>query len=91
MGGKRPRGRCPICDSMSTHSFKRKPNTVDSNRTLPAAIIGALIASLVLLISTTAHAHSKPPVKIILDTDFGDDGDDLAALCVLHHMVESRI
>ena len=28
------------------------------------------------------------PVKIILDTDFGDDGDDLAAVAVLHHLAD---
>ncbi len=27
-------------------------------------------------------------MKIILDTDFGDDGDDLAALSVLHHLAD---
>ena len=30
----------------------------------------------------------ETPVKILLDTDFGDDGDDLAALAVLHHLAD---
>ncbi len=56
------------------------------SRTILAAIIGTVTLSLMLLASTTVHA--KPPVKIILDTDFGDDGDDLAALAVLHHLAD---
>ncbi len=31
-------------------------------------------------------SSKKNPVKVILDTDFGDDGDDLLALAMLHHM-----
>ena len=31
---------------------------------------------------------AETPVKILLDTDFGDDGDDLAALAVLHHLAD---
>ncbi len=34
------------------------------------------------------ETKTKAPVKIILDTDFGDDGDDLAALCILHQMAD---
>jgi len=37
-----------------------------------------------LKIST--EAAKLKPVKIILDTDFGDDGDDLLALMMLHNM-----
>ena len=47
-------------------------------------LVVTFIAVLLPLSSTPIHA--KPPVKIILDTDFGDDGDDLAALAVLHHL-----
>ena len=36
----------------------------------------------------SASIHAEPPVKIILDTDFGDDGDDLAALAVMHHLAD---
>ena len=50
-----------------------------NNRTLFAVLI-------FLLAAVTASAQS--PVRIILDTDFGDDGDDLAALAVLHHMAD---
>ncbi len=31
----------------------------------------------------------ETPVKIILDCDFGDDADDLAALLMLHHMQDN--
>ena len=34
----------------------------------------------------SAEAEKMEPVKIILDTDFGDDGDDLLSLIMLHHM-----
>jgi len=50
------------------------------------ALVCTLIAPLFLLSSTTVNAN--PPVRIILDTDFGDDGDDLAALVVLHHLAD---
>ena len=30
------------------------------------------------------------PVKIIFDCDFGDDGDDLVALCMLHKMQDNK-
>ncbi len=51
-----------------------------------AAIFGSLTVTLFLLASTSVNA--APPVKIILDTDFGDDGDDLAALAALHHLAD---
>jgi len=38
------------------------------------------------ILTGCSQQPGKQPVKIILDTDFGDDGDDLAALAMLHHM-----
>lgn len=38
------------------------------------------------ILTSCSQQPGKQPVKIILDTDFGDDGDDLAALAMLHHM-----
>ncbi len=35
-----------------------------------------------------AFASGQGPVKISLDTDFGDDGDDLATLAALHHFAD---
>jgi inosine-uridine nucleoside N-ribohydrolase len=34
------------------------------------------------------HAYAQP--KIILDTDFGGDADDLGALAMLHHFVDKK-
>lgn len=39
--------------------------------------------------SSTDATHGKP-VKIIFDADFGDDGDDLLALLMLHHMQDNN-
>ena len=41
-----------------------------------------------LVLLAPPSVDGKQPVKIILDTDFGDDGDDLAALAVLHHLAD---
>lgn len=37
-------------------------------------------------ISVATHAQKLKPVKIILDTDFGNDCDDTGALAILHQM-----
>ena len=37
----------------------------------------------------SAEAAKMEPVKIILDTDFGDDGDDLLSLMMLHYMQDN--
>ncbi len=40
----------------------------------------------ILFFNRCSPQSVKQPVKIILDTDFGDDGDDLLSLVMLHHM-----
>jgi inosine-uridine nucleoside N-ribohydrolase len=42
---------------------------------------------LLMLIGATAAGQVNRPVKIILDTDFGNDCDDTGALAILHQMV----
>ncbi len=50
-------------------------------------IIMARFAFVVIVFFNSCKQHSeKLPVKVILDTDFGDDGDDLLALAMLHYM-----
>ena len=70
--------------------FQRTLNPVTTymnrKRTLSISILSVLVASLIPSFAMTAFAN--PPIKIILDTDFGDDGDDLAALAVLHHFAD---
>src|SRR4051812_15416734 len=46
----------------------------------------SIIVVIVLLFSVFAHAQKAKPVKIILDTDFGNDCDDTGALAILHQM-----
>jgi inosine-uridine nucleoside N-ribohydrolase len=41
---------------------------------------------LILLTSIYVKAQQQSPVKIILDTDFGNDCDDTGALAILHQM-----
>lgn len=44
---------------------------------------------LLLILIVTAHL-SNAQVKILFDTDFGGDADDLGALCMLHGFIESQ-
>ncbi len=59
---------------------------MNRKRTLSTLSLNVLVVSLILLFAMTAFAN--PPIKIILDTDFGDDGDELATLAVLHHLAD---
>jgi hypothetical protein len=43
-------------------------------------IIGGALA----LLSSTKTAHAVEPVRLILDTDMGNDIDDLFALAMIH-------
>lgn len=49
-------------------------------------LVGLLVALPLAFDSSAVYAES--PVKLILDTDFGDDGDDSAALAVMHHLAD---
>jgi hypothetical protein len=59
---------------------------VCSKPTIHLSFIWLCVAFLLPL--APPSAEGEQPVKIILDTDFGDDGDDLAALAVLHHLTD---
>lgn len=50
-------------------------------RTLFALVVLSLLAA-----SPEAHAQSKPPVKMIFDTDMGNDIDDAMALAMIHQL-----
>lgn len=52
-----------------------------------ASLTPLLLAALLFVVPESLAA-AEPPVKIIFDTDFGDDGDDLASLAVLHHLAD---
>lgn len=39
--------------------------------------------------SSTKNVETNNTVKVILDTDFGDDGDDLLSLVMLHYMQDN--
>ena len=44
-------------------------------------------AILLMLLATATHAQeSKPPVKLIFDTDIGNDCDDVLALGMIHSL-----
>jgi len=46
--------------------------------------------TILFLVVTLLTLNLKAQVKIILDCDFGDDGDDLVALCMLHHLQDNN-
>ncbi len=48
---------------------------------------GLLLLALAGFLCGCSPAQKNAPVKIIFDTDIGDDADDLGALAMLHHFV----
>ena len=59
--------------------------TVLTMRTLIIGRSISIIILLVIIVSITSCSKSVPPVKLIFDTDFGGDADDLGALAMLNH------
>ena len=48
-----------------------------------------MIAAAVLALGLTMSAHvNAQPVKLIIDTDFGPDCDDVGALAIAHHLMD---
>ncbi len=47
-----------------------------------------LFKYLIIAIIAAGCSSAKPPVKIIFDTDFGGDADDLGALAMLHNLAD---
>lgn len=48
------------------------------------------IQLLFLAILFSCSSGTNAPVKVIFDTDFGGDADDLGALCVFHHFMDTK-
>ena len=49
-----------------------------------------IIQSFVVILFVALALNTTAQVKVIFDTDFGGDADDLGALCILHHFIDTR-
>jgi inosine-uridine nucleoside N-ribohydrolase len=56
------------------------------NKTWKKVLLGIFV--LLFLLPQANKVHSQP--KIIFDTDFGGDADDLGALAMLHHFIDKK-